>query len=78
MPPSTIHNTYSHFNAKGDTNFDITMGAYQGAECCDLVGLFLLSKLENLPIKVGAYRDDILGVCSLTPFQVEKVKQKVV
>ena len=23
-------------------------------------------------------RDDILGVCSLTPFQVEKVKQKVV
>ena len=22
---------------KGDSNFDITMGAYQGAECCDLV-----------------------------------------
>ena len=63
---------------KGDSNFDITMGAYQGAECCDLVGLFLLSKLQHLPIKVGAYRDDILGVCSLTPFQVEKVKQKVV
>ena len=63
---------------KGDTNFDITMGSYSGAECCDLVGLFLLSKLAHLPIKAGAYRDDFLSVCSLAPFQVEKVKQKVV
>ena len=62
---------------KGDVNFDITMGAYDGAECCDLVGLFLLSKLAHLPIKVGAYRDDFLSVCSLAPFQVEKVKQQV-
>ena len=42
---------------KGDTNFDVTMGSYAGAECCDLVGLFLLSKLQHLPIKAGAYRD---------------------
>ena len=63
---------------KGDTNFDITMGSYSGAECCDIVGLFLLSKLAHLPIKAGAYRDDFLSVCSLPPFQVEKVKQKVV
>ena len=63
---------------KGDTNFDVTMGAWDGAEACDLVGLYLLSKLQHLPIKVGAYRDDVLAVCSLTPFQVEKVKQQVV
>ena len=63
---------------KGDSNFDITMGAFQGAESCDHVGLLLVSKLQHLPIKVSAYRDDILAACSLTPFQVEKVKQKVV
>ena len=63
---------------KGDVNFDVTMGSFDGAEACDLVGLFLLSKLQHLPIKVGAYRDDVLAVCSLTPFQVEKVKQEVV
>ena len=63
---------------KGDVNFDVTMGAWDGAEACDLVGLFLLSKLAHLPINVGAYRDDVLAVCSLTPFQVEKVKKQVV
>ena len=63
---------------KGDVNFDVTMGSFDGAECCDLVGLFLLSKLQHLPIKVGAYRDDFLSVCGLSPFQVEKVKQQIV
>ena len=63
---------------KGPVNFDIAMGAYDGAEACDLVALFLLSKLQHLPINVGAYRDDVLAVCSLTPSQVEKVKQKMV
>ena len=38
----------------------------------------MLSKLQHLPINVGAYRDDVLAVCSLTPSQVEKVKQKMV
>ena len=55
-----------------------TMGAWDGAECCDLVGLFLLSKLAHLPINVGAYRDDVLAASSLTPFQLEKVKQQVI
>ena len=63
---------------KGDENFDITMGAWDGAECCDLVSLFMLSKLQHLPINVGAYRDDVLATSSLTPFQLEKVKQQVI
>ena len=72
-----VHNNTTWVK-KGDTNFDITMGSYSGAECCDIVGLFLLSRLQHLPIKVGAYRDDFLSVCALTPFQVEKVKQEVI
>ena len=36
---------------KGDIDFDVTMGSYDGAEVCEIVGLFLLSLLENLQQK---------------------------
>ena len=62
---------------KGDTNFDVGMGSFDGAETCELVGLFLLSKLNNLNINLGLYRDDGLGVCCLTARQVEKLKQEM-
>ena len=38
----------------------------------------MLSKLQHLPINVGAYRDDVLATSSLTPFQLEKAKQQVI
>ena len=40
------------------------MGAYDGAEVCELVGLFLLNSLANKFDKkcVGLYRDDGLAV----------------
>ena len=40
--------------------FDVTMGSYDGAEVCELVGLFLLNKLAVTFGKdnVGLYRDD--------------------
>ena len=47
-----------------DGAFDVTMGSYDGAEVCELVGAFLLSRLTPLlgENKVGLYRDDGLGV----------------
>ena len=43
--------------------FDVTMGSYDGAEICELVGLYLLSKLQPLlgDNRVGLYRDDGLS-----------------
>ena len=43
---------------------DVTMGSFDGAEVCELVGLFLLHKLQVLFGKgnVGLYRDDGLAV----------------
>ena len=40
--------------------FDVTMGSHDGAEVCELVGLFLLNKLVVTFGKdnVGLYRDD--------------------
>ena len=55
------------------------MGAYHGAQACEIVGLFLLSLLKDLPNLVASlYRDDGLGVTSSTPRQQEKLKQSIV
>ena len=45
-----------------DQDFDIGMGSFNGAECCDLVGLYLLSLLKYLKINLGLYMDDGLGI----------------
>ena len=47
---------------KGNT-FDVTMGSYDGAEVCELVGIYLLHQVntEFPNINFGLYRDDVLG-----------------
>ena len=48
---------------EGKREFDVSMGAYDGAEVCELVGLYALSQL-NAKLNthsVGLYRDDGLG-----------------
>jgi len=56
------------------------MGSLDSAEVCELVGLFLLSKLEPLIPKdqIGLYRDDGLAVVELPGPEVERLKKKVV
>ena len=46
---------------KSGGNCDITMGSWDGAECSDLVGLYLLSQLKTLGVNLGLYRNDGLG-----------------
>ena len=65
------------YSKKGGGVFDIGMGFYDGAECCEIVGLFLLSELEELGIDVGIYRDDGLAVANLTPQEVDRLKKKI-
>ncbi|KAL5022732.1 hypothetical protein ScPMuIL_001887 [Solemya velum] len=40
----------------------MTIGSFDGAETCELVGLFILSQLRELNIDVGLYRDDGLAI----------------
>ena len=43
--------------------FDVTMGSYDGAETCELVGCYLLSQLKEIPgIDIGLYRDNGLAI----------------
>ena len=60
--------------------FDITMGATDSAQVTDLVGIFLLNKLEQEFPKLsgGAYRDDLLClVKDHSKGQVERLKKKI-
>ena len=65
---------------KKNTNdmFDVTMGSYDGAETCELIGNYMLAliapKFKN---EVGLYRDDGLAICKATPKEIEKTKQEV-
>ena len=52
------------------------MGSYDGAETCELVGLYMLSQLEQLGINIGLYRDDGLAICDKTPFETEISRKK--
>ena len=62
---------------KTNSNFDVTMGAWDGSECCEIVGLYILEKLKILKLMAGLYRDDGLGVSSATPRQLENIKKEI-
>ena len=64
---------------KNNSNFDVSMGSYDGAEICELVGLFILHKLEQVieGSQVGLYRDDGLAVVRGSGPEVEKLRKRV-
>ena len=62
---------------KGNKAFDVTMGSLDGAEVCDLVGLYLLSQLSDINLDIGLYRDDSLSVTNSRPRQTELIKKKL-
>ena len=60
--------------------FDVTMGAYDGCEMCELVGLLILHKVKHTfpQITFGLYRDDGLGVHKNMPGpQLERLKKDI-
>ena len=64
---------------KKNTNnsFDVTMGSYDGAETCELVGIYMLSLITpKFKGQVGFYRDDGLAVCRATPKQIDGKQNK--
>ena len=53
------------------------MGSYHGVKICDLVGLYVLSQLEQLGINIGLCRDDGLEICDKTPYGTENIKKEI-
>ena len=61
--------------------FDVTMGSYDGAELCELVGLYVLDLLAKEFDKkyFGLYRDDRLGCFENTSGpDSERIKKKII
>ena len=65
------------WSKKGNKIFDVGMGSFDGAEICELVGLFLLSELSCLGLDLGIYRDDGLAVTNKSPRETEKAKKRM-
>ena len=59
---------------------DVTMGAYDGAEISENIGLYLLSEINKIEgIEAGLYRDDGLAVSDLPKRVIEhRVKSKLI
>ena len=64
---------------KENSDFDVSMGSLDSAEVCELVGLFLLNKIEGLIPRqdVGLYRDDGLAVTSLPGPDIERLNKSL-
>ena len=61
--------------------FDVTMGSYDGAEVCDLIGLYLISILKDLinQADIGLYRDDgLLTLKNLSGPQRDKLRKNII
>ena len=62
---------------KKSSQYDVTMGSWNGAEVCELVGIFILFELKNLNMAIGLYRDDGLGVAHCNPQEIERMKKQI-
>ena len=61
-------------------DFDVTMGSFDGAEICELVGLYILNLLSEKCSKsrIGLYRDDGLAALKLTGPQADRTRKEIV
>ena len=62
----------------GNEEFDIPMGCFYGVELCEIIGIYILTKLESALQKdnAGLYRDDVLGDTKELPGPDMERKQK--
>ena len=76
---SLLFNENNTWIKKDGGLFDVTMGAFDGAEVCELVGAYLLSLIASKYNKneIGLYRDDGLAVFKhVSGPQNEKIKKE--
>ena len=68
-------------NKNSNPLYDITMGSKHGAEVCEIVGLYIMSKLKEKTKleKIGIYRDDgLIAIDKKTSgTEIEKIKKEL-
>ena len=60
--------------------FDVTMGSFDGAEICELVGLYLLHLLSSTFSQdlIGLYRDDGLAALNLSGPESDRARKDII
>ena len=75
-----FHNDTAWIKKDNNNMFDVTMGSFDGAEVCELVGLLILNDICNKYGKdnIGLYRDDGLAIFkNTTGTQAERIKKDI-
>ena len=77
---SFLYDSNEPWIKKTNCLFDVTMGAYDGVEVCELVGTFLLYRTSQKYNKnnIGLYRDDGLAIFNdISAAKSERVKKDI-
>ena len=81
---SVLYSNYAVWQKResqnADAAFDVTMGSFNGAEICELVGLYMLQGLNQIigDGNIGLYRDDSLAAIPIqSAFKTEKLKKAI-
>ena len=73
-----LYNDSNPWCKKNPPNFfDVTMGSFDGAESCELIGLFILQKITKFDVNLGLYRDDGLGFSQKSRKQIDNLKKQI-
>ena len=73
---SILINNSEPCSKKSSNLFDAPMGCFDGAEICELVGLYMLALINNkIQVNFGLYRDGGLAAIKATPRQAESIKK---
>ena len=77
---SLLFNGGANWIKKDGSEFDVTMGSYDGAEVCELVGLYMLNSLTQRFGKecIGLYRDDGAMAQTLSKKQADKARKDII
>ena len=77
---SLLFSDSSTWTKKDGKVFDVTMGSFDGAEICELVGLLLLKLLSSKFSKdlIGLYRDDGLAALELSGPQSDRARKDII
>ena len=65
----------------GNEEFDIPMGCFDGAEVCELVGVYILHLLRTVMRKenFGLYRDDGLGILrNSSGLEIDRKRKQII
>ena len=64
-----------------ESSFDVTIGSYDNAELCELIGIYIHSSLESSLEKdqMGLYRDDgFIVLLNINNQKTDKIRRKII